>query len=197
MATNPNKSYPLTSYGEIRTNLLRTIDSYATNTYTTNSYPTVITQQNVFANSGSTILSGFTAGNAIGKYQPVCFFTNTGSDIYLSGATGVAQGGILGVAAADYTAGQTVDVITQGLIPFCVTGSAVAINRGAFVVNSMSGSVFKSGSLYMVDNFSTQVATITSGSGILGIALITGSASVTHGHPTVHVWLYPRPVGAM
>ncbi len=191
MASVPNRANPLSEFGEIRTNVVRTTDLYTTNTVG------AITQTNVLATSGSVILSGFTAGCTIGKYQPVCFFANTGSDIYISGATGVAQGGILGVAAAAYTAGQTASVITQGIIPFITTGSGVTINKGAWVVNSASGSVFSSGSYYMVDNLDTQVATISTGSGALGIAVTTGSASVTHGHQFVNVWLCPTLIGAM
>jgi hypothetical protein len=191
MASVPNRANPLSEYNEIRTSVVRTTDLYNTNTVG------AITQTNVLATSGSIILSGFTAGNTIGKYQPVCFFANTGSGIFISGATGVAQGGILGVAAADYTAGQSASVITQGIIPFITTGSGVTINKGAWVVNSLSGSAVKSGSYYMVDNLSTQVATIVTGSGTLGIAVTTGSASVTHGHQFVNVWLRPSLLGSM
>ena len=186
MASVPNRVYPLREYNEIITNVVR-----ATNSYATNSYPTVINQQSVTSNSGSRIISGFIAGAAIGKYQPVTFFTETGSLIYLSGATGRAPTGVIGVSLDNYAVGATASVITQGLVPFQNSGSA-AITRGASVISTPSGSVY-TGSLgfYFVESLLNADVLSVTGSGILGIAIITGSGR----NSVTQVWIAPQSTG--
>ncbi len=196
MASVPNRANPLSEYLEIRTDTLRANTGVITTVTGTNVTGTNATLTGTswsgsgasIIKSGSVQFTGFPAQGIIFKYQPVVFMTNTGSGIYLSGATERAQTGIIGVSAAAYTAGQNVAIITEGLVPFQTSGST-AITKGSYVINTTSGSFLTGSTLFLIENFADAVGLTATGSSILGIAVITGSAAA---NTVTHVWIKPQ-----
>lgn len=196
MASVPNRANPLSEYLEIRTDTLRAntvvVPTVTATTITGTSATITGTSWSgsgaVVIKSGSIQFTGFPAQGKIFKYQPVVFMTETGSGIYLSGATTRAQPGIIGVSADAYTAGQNVSIITEGLVPFQTSGSQ-ALTRGGWVINTTSGSMLTGSTLFLVEDFSGVVGITASGSSVLGIAVITGSAGA---NTVAHIWVKPQ-----
>ena len=124
MASVPNRVYPLREYNEIYT-----INMNATNISGSNEY-----------------IPECTAQFAITQYQPVVFSTlninpTDTTSVYVSGATGDLQAGIIGVAAAAAAAGEKVSIMSKGLYTAYQSG-ATAIVLGGMVGFALSGSVY-------------------------------------------------------
>lgn len=172
MASVQNRVYPNAEFGEYRAALYRAISATTS--------------------SGSIIITGFPAEGIIGKYQPVVIDTTTGSNnagLYVSGATAFGQAGIMGVSATSRTAGQSVDIIVRGLVPF-ITSGATTVSCGQAVIYGASGSVPQTGSAtgwFTISPIATD--TLTTGSRcIIGIAVTTGAASP---NIVTNVWVCP------
>ena len=187
MASVQNRVYPLGEYGEIRTSTVRATNVVATTLTGSATLGASTFSGSALALNGATTLTGFPAGQAIFQYQPVVIQGNTGST-YISGATARAQEGIIGVSAAAYTTGQTVTIITEGLVPFQTSGSS-PITKGAYVINTTSGSFLTGSNRFLVEDFNNAVGLAASGSSILGIAFITGSSAA---NTLTHVWVKPQ-----
>lgn len=192
MASVQNRVYPNAEFGEYRADIFR--GTVVTGSVVTGS--TLTTQRTYVAGTsvvytGSIIITGFPAEGIIGKYQPVVIDTTTGSNnatLYVSGATAWAQAGLMGVSATSRTAGQTVDIIVRGLVPF-ITSGATTVTCGQAVVYGASGSVPQTGSTGWFTIGPLDEDALTTGSRcILGIAVTTGAASP---NIVTNVWVCP------
>ena len=92
-----------------------------------------------FAGTGTHVLGGFTAENAIAQYQPIVPGTVPGIGFVVSGASGRNLSPILGVAESAATAGGTVNIIYRGVVPMMASGSITLGKRA--VSSKESGSV--------------------------------------------------------
>ncbi len=156
MASIPNRVYPLREFSEIQTTSFITTNFSGSNEY----------------------LPGCTAQFAISAGQPVVFstlniFPTDTTSIYVSGATGDLQAGIIGVAAADAVASAKVSILTKGFYTAYQSG-ATAVVLGGMVGFALSGSVYN------------RVKAATAIGTVIGRAVITG-ASINTSPVTVFV----------
>ena len=181
MASVPNRANPLSEYNEIRTRLIDIDGSTWSGSY-------------LNALTGSRTIQGFLSQGKIYRYQPVVFSRNTASPLtYVSGASSYGQGGILGVSAGHVAAGGAVTIITEGIVPYCLSSSARIPTTGSYVIFGASGSWFTGSATYgLVPAVepATNAPGLSTGSGVIGI-VATIYESVDES-ANLQVWVQPH-----